>query len=207
MRILTRSIVVAIAAILVLSALAFVPAVFAQSSPVQVVNVTSHVVNDEDSGVCGYWALDHYNKQIAIYTTSTSGVYFVNETYEGFWQTFTGALSPNADCSTLTPLEGTTASGTFEGYAAFYVSGTLSPTMKTGGFIGTFNFGGSQSDVLNLVYSAQKGDTSYTDMLSFYFPGGYTFPSGYPSPFYFAYHYQGQTWIDASSGITGNIVT
>jgi len=198
---------------ILLASSALIPAVFA-SSPVQVVNVTAHVVNDEDSGQCGYWALDHYNKQISISLVS-GNIYLVNESFEGFWQTFAGALSPgSANCAT--PLEGTTASGTFQGSESFYVSGTLSPTAPTHGFIScnsssncqgsAFNFGGSASDILKLTYGSQTGDLTYTDMLSFYIPG-YAVLYSYPSPFYFAYHYQGQSWIDASSGITGNIVT
>jgi hypothetical protein len=192
-------------AVISLFALSLVPVVTAQGQPKLVVNVTAKVVNDEDSGLCGYWALDHYNKQIQIWQLS-SDTFLVKESYEGFWQTFAGAISPGADCTTDTPTEGTTAFGTFQGNLSFTVTGTFSPSKRTDGFIGAFDFGGTQADILLGTYSKQAGIPKFTDMVAFYIPG-YTVVSSAPQPFSFVYHYQGQTWIDSSSGISGNIVT
>lgn len=201
--------------VLLVTPLLIIP-VHAQSVT-QLVDAKAKVTSDEDSGFCGYWALDHYNKQINITTTDTSGTYFVNETYEGFWQTFQGALSPNGDCNAQTPREGATASGTFEGYVAFFVSGTFSPSKPTGGNLGTYNFGGTSSDVLNLVYAHQTGDATPVEMLNFYFAAGWTtscagtapLTSASGCPFSFTYHFHGQAWVDAynvPASSSGNIV-
>jgi|SRR5579875_219664 hypothetical protein len=199
-----KIVIPAVLACLLVGSLMPIVAVHAQSQ--LVVNVTAKVVNDEDSGLCGYWALDHYNKQIQIWQLS-SNTFLINESYEGFWQTFAGAVSPGADCTTNTPVEGTDASGTFQGYLSFTVTGTFSPgSYKTHGFIGTFDYGGSESDILKGTYANQVGIPNYVDALAFYIPG-YTVVTSAPSPFNFVYHYQGQTWIDSSSGISGIIVT
>jgi hypothetical protein len=181
------------------------PAHAANPSPRLVVNVTAKVTGDADSGACSYWAVDHYNKQIQIWQLP-DGNFLVIESYEGFWETAAGAVSPGASCSTDLPTEGATASGTFSGTLSFTLAGTFSPTADTNGFIGTFDFGTTLSDVQG-TYSTQTVDPAYTDMLSFYFPAGFSQVSGAPSPFAFTYHYQGQTWVDASTGLSGNIVT
>ncbi|MDG6899213.1 MAG: hypothetical protein JRM85_01775 [Nitrososphaerota archaeon] len=181
------------------------PAYATNSSPKLVVNVTAKVTGDADSGGCSYWAVDHYNKQIQIWQLS-DGNFLVKESYKGFWQTTTGAVSPGADCTKDLPVEGMTASGTFSGTLSFVATGTFSPTEQTNGFIGSFDFGTTASDLLG-TYSTQTVNPTYTDMLTFYFPSGFSYVPNTPSPFTFTYHYQGQTWVDASSGLTGNIVT
>lgn len=181
------------------------PAYAANSSPKLLVNVTAKVTGDADSGGCSYWAVDHYNKQIQIWQLP-NGNFLVNESYHGFWETTAGAVSPGADCSTTLPVEGATASGTFEGTLSFTATGLFSATLKTKGFIGSFDFGTTLSD-LHGTYSTQTVNPTYKDMLTFYFPGGFGYAPNTPTPFTFTYHYEGQTWVDAASGLTGNIVT
>jgi hypothetical protein len=206
----SKIVVVLIATLFLLSSLAVSGVVVsaASSQPQQIVNVTAHVINDEDSGACGYWAIDNYNKLVSI-TSEGNDIYLVNESYHGFSSTYAGAVSPgSSSCSSdQTTNEGMNASLTFQGTLSFYIRGTFAPTPQTYGFIGTFNFEGTVSDILLGTYSnGQTGPTSVTDMVGLYFPG-YTVVNSMPSPFYFIYHYQGQTWIDSASGLFGNIVT
>ena len=97
--------------VLVISAVLLAPAAFAHSSAdedkavkdneledeihedevpdgsVLVIDITHKVVNDEDSGNVGYWALDNYNKHVQVWKLP-DGRYYVEAKYEGKWQTF-----------------------------------------------------------------------------------------------------------------------
>jgi len=190
---------------ILVSSLVIMPIVSAQSQPVQVVNVTAKVMNDADSGACSYWARDNFNKLIKIWRLS-DGIFLVNESFSGFFETPAGAVSPNANCSTLQPTEGTTT-GTFHGTESFVISGAFAPTgvQPTNGFIGMYDFGTTLLE-LQGTYATQTVNPTYTNMLLFYFPGGFSYVPNTPTPFDFVYHYRSQTWIDSSAGLFGNIV-
>lgn len=145
-------------------------------------NIKMTVKNDEDTGFVGYWALDTYVKSVYVWDSpisAHSGAYAwcSLEQYSGTFQTFAGALSPENGVT-----EPSNGGGTMLGMIlyTFNTNATGSPStaflaFTTGakkhltGNIGTYNFGGTQSDILLGTYATQKGDTSYTNLYSFYF--------------------------------------
>src|SRR5207245_11567429 len=76
----------------------------------QVLGITFKVINDEDSGVFGYWALDTINRIVNVWQ-QPDGSFFVIATYSGEFTPFAGAVSPN-DLGTF---EIADATGTFQG--------------------------------------------------------------------------------------------
>ena len=90
---------------------------------VLVLNINHKVVNDEDSGNVGYWALDNYNRQIKVWELP-DGSFYVRTKYEGKWQTFEGAKSPGAGV-----VQSKDASGEFKGgYTATFTATSVTPT-------------------------------------------------------------------------------
>ena len=99
-----------------------------------------------------------------------------------------------------------TASRTFQGGYAGTFTGTLmsNPACPTHGFNGTFDFGGTQSDVLLGTYSHQTGDSGpLFDWTTVYFSSfsNFAYNRGW------TYHYQSQTWNNFYYGSSGDIVT
>lgn len=154
-----------------------------------IVNAKMTVKNDEDAGNAGYWALDHYVKSFIIWENvdSTPNTFCAEVQYKGTWTTFAGALSPAF--GVVQPANG---HGTMtEAYVALFTGTFLGNYCKTTrhitcvgnysrapliGNIGTFNYGGTQADIL-LPYSAQQGPTTYTSIYNLYFSGhaGFTY--------------------------------
>ncbi len=171
------------------------------SGSVLVLNVTYKVINDEDSGNVGYWALDNYKKHLQVWKVP-DGTFYAVARYVGKWRTFETALSPG----TGTPEE-KDASGTFQGgyIATFTFTGTFNPdNLKKKGKIGTFDYGGSKADVLLGTYgNGQTGAPEPFDVLSRYFPGyaDFTYLN-----WGWTYHYKSQTWNNFEYGTTGDIV-
>jgi len=176
----------------------------------QVLNINFLVTNDEDSGFVGYWALDSYIKTVQVWQDpNVPSNHFVTSTYLGLFQTFAGALSPQN--GVVEPKGG---AGILTGayFGQFTFTGTIS-SLKTSGYIGLYNYGGTKADVLKGTYGAgQTGDppTAFS-WLSTYFPG-YTSFTYLSSPsltggWVWTYHYFGQTWVNAASGSSGDIVT
>lgn len=164
-------------------------------------NLHYKVTNDEDSGNVGYWALDNYSKTVKVYAypgTIGSTQFYVVASYSGSWTTFKGALSPGAGVT-----EGADASGTFKGgYVAEFTATSMKASCTAGG-LGTFDFGGSESDILLGTYSKQTGDTSPYNYLTSCFNN--------PSNFQYinwgwTYNYKNQQWSNTQSGTTGDIV-
>jgi hypothetical protein len=163
---------------------------------VLVLNITYKVTNDEDSGNVGYWALDSYNKQLQVWQVPDGSFYAIAR-YEGKWQTFEGALSPGAGVAFT--MDG---SGTFKGgYVATFDSETFTSAF---GNIGTYDFGGTEADVLLGSYgSGQTGAPTAFDALGTYFPGYSSFT--YKS-WGWTYRYQDQRWFNFDTGTSGDIV-
>lgn len=130
-----------------------------------ILNINYNVTNGEDSGNVGYWALSNYNKQVQVLKAS-DGTFYVIASYNGSWNTFAGALSPEFGKS-----ESKDAVGTFQGGYVETFSGTFSPTRPTTGYVGKFDFSGTKSDILLGTYSKQTGDTPSFNDLSAYFTG------------------------------------
>ena len=161
-----------------------------------VLNITYKVVNDEDSGFAGYWALDSYNKHIQVWQQA-DGSFYATGSYEGKWQTFAGALSPMAGLPFSKD-----GRGTFNGGWV----GTFTAAEFTSAFgnIGTYDFGGTKADIRLGKYGAgQIGNTNSFDALGNYFPGysNFTYVS-----WGWTYKYQNQRWINADTGSSGDIV-
>lgn len=165
-----------------------------------VLTINYHVINDEDSGFVGYWALDHYSKTVQVYLVSTGtniNNYCAWETYDGGWQTFAGALSPQAGIT-----ESRTGAGNFNGYLELLFTGTL----KTSGTVNlsTKNYGGTSSDIILGSYGAgQKGPTSVYSWTNNFVTGF----AGGAEPIWGFFYYQGNSlgWTNAPTS-SGDII-
>lgn len=169
--------------------------VFAAPKPtgaVQVLNITYKVTNDEDSGLNGYWALDNYNKTIQVWL-QTDGIYYAVVGYIGKFNTVAGATSPGA----LAIKEGTGTGALKGSYTATFTADGLKAGLKNGN-IGTFDFGGTAQDVL-----ANGGNVNAYSWLGTYFTGADNFNY---IDWTWTYKYQSQTWVNSSSGNTGDVV-
>jgi len=161
-----------------------------------VLNVSYHVINDEDSGFVGYWALDHYAKNIQVWQTG-AGSYCAFITYDGGWHTFSGALSPQNGVT-----ESRDAAGNMNGFLEFTFTATSATQLS--GHLPTKNYGGTSSDILLGTYGAgQTGPTKVFSWTSIYFTG---FGNEVDTNWGFFY-YMGNTlaWTNAASGSSGDI--
>jgi hypothetical protein len=125
------------------------------------------VKNDEDSGIGGYWALDHFNEHLKVWKLA-DGSFYALKTYDGIFAAPTGGLSPNA---TSTQTE--SAFGDIGGGYVGTFTGTFAPgNQPISGNIGTFNFGGTMSDILLKTYgNGQTGVVPTFDWTTAYFSG------------------------------------
>ena len=168
------------------------------------VNATMKVINDEDSGNVGYWALDNYTKSITAWQTDPNS-YFANVIYNGTWCTFKGALSPGKGI-----VEPANGCGIMNGgYTATFNANTFNSLATTTGSIGTFNFGGTENDILLGSYSSnQIGSPNAFDWVTYYFPGYTNFEQPTWS---WTYTYnapvKNEQWINANTGTSGDILT
>jgi hypothetical protein len=171
------------------------------------VNINCKVINLEDPGTVGFWALDNAIVHLQIWGPSgppvpfslgppvqLPSIYYFVESVTGNWQTYAGALSPGAGI-----IQKSDASGTFEldvDYSAVYVAGFLNAfSLPTHGNIGTFDFGGTKADILlGTYYNGQIGSSGdffsaiqgmYTPFMALSITGA-TFGS--------TYHYRSQTF-------------
>jgi hypothetical protein len=185
-------------------------------STTPIITVTMQVSNDEDSGNVGYWALDNYQKQIAVWEnpTITTPTFCALVTYTGTWKTFAGALSPQNGVPELRGGSGDMNGG----YVATFTATLMpTPTKPVSGFIGAFNLGGTKADILLKTYSAQTGNTATADWLTFYFTSVTGF-ADFTQPIW-AWTYTletdgrntkagyGDMWVNANGGSFGDIVT
>jgi hypothetical protein len=168
----------------------------------KVLDVSALVTNDEDSGIVGYWALDSYCKTVQVWQDPNVPTnFYAIVTYNGAWQTFKGALSPQAGV-----LETKNAAGCMQG--GYFASFTANSVTSKFGYAGTFNNGGTKADILLGKYGAgQTGGSPTFDWTSKYFTGfanfnyinwGWTYSYGCGK--------QSQTWVNSASGNTGDIV-
>lgn len=130
--------------------------------------------NDEDSGLYGYWALDHFTENLKVWLLP-NGTYYAEKTYDGVFIAPQGASSPGSTSGPPTGLvQNVTSFGSIAGGYAGTFSGTFAPgTQKTSGYIGTFDYGGTLADVLLQSYgNHQVGDRHAYDWESAYFAGG-----------------------------------
>lgn len=161
-----------------------------------VLSITLKVVNDEDSGNVGYWALDDYNRQIKVWQLP-DGTYYAKAQYEGKWQSFAGTRSPGAG-KVMTK----DASGVMKGsYTATFTATSVTPTF---GNVGTKNYGGTKADVLKGTYGAgQLGPVTPFSYLGTYFTGVENFNYLHWG---WTYTYKNQRWNNFDTGTSGDIV-
>jgi hypothetical protein len=169
----------------------------------RVLSITYQVNNDEDTGLFGYWALDSYLKSVDVYQTP-GGSFYAAVFYSGTFTTFAGALSPEAGA-----VQAYGGTGSIVGGYILTFTGTLNPNpaYARSGFIGTFDFGGTKSDILLGTYALQSGDSNVFSYLSTYF-SSYNIIS--QSPWGWLYSFTGirpSTWCNSESGNYGDIIT
>lgn len=160
-----------------------------------VLNIVQKVINDEDSGYNGYWAIDNYNRHVQVWQMPSENCYYVIARYDGKWIDVINAPSPG-----IGTLEKTAVTGTYEGgyIGTFSATGLATPSLPFFGNIGTFDYHGTTSDVLaqtHLITPFNYRTTYFTAPTDLYYINwGWT------------YHYRSQTWNDfanvpqASSG-------
>ncbi len=166
---------------------------------VLILNINFKVTNDEDSGFSGYWALDNYNKHVQVWQVPDGSFYAIVR-YEGNFNTFSGALSPQNGAT-----ESKDATGHLSGGYIATFTGTFFPTLPTKGNIGGFDFGGTKADIILGTYgNGQLGPTTPFSYLSSYFTGVGSFNE---TPWGWTYQYEDQVWNNFSTGSSGDIVT
>lgn len=149
------------------------------------VNAVVKIINDEDSGYQGYWAIDNYTLNIKIWK-EPNGTFFFAFLYRGTATTYAGIPAPGT-----TGVEKDKGVAHFAGYVAGLLSGTFSPKTAAFGFLGMDNYSGSPS--LLGAYSTATAAPNSVDWLANFTPG-YTIIS---ETFSLSYFYHGQVWVDA----------
>ena len=172
----------------------------------------------------GYWALDNYVKTVQVWSLG-GNQYQIVATYKGTFTTYNGALSPQTTTPELAAEgPGSSATGTMVGeYLGTFTATTFNPnpanTLGAGllspyGNIGTYNFGGTPTDIAKGTYGVQTGNPTPFDVLSAYFPGytnfaqntwGWTYIYGQPNAVTGLYP-SNHIWNNNSAGNTGDIV-
>jgi hypothetical protein len=175
-----------------------------------VLSIQYTVQNDEDTGLIGYWALDNYVKTVQVWSLG-SDQYEAISTYSGTFTTYAGAKSPQNGVT-----EPTTETGTMYGeYVATFTATSFNPSnLVKSGNIGTYNFGGTQNDILLGTYSKQTGDpaSDVYDWLSAYFAGVPSSGAGSFNDVSWGWSYTitsgtSLVWNNNAVGNTGDIVT
>lgn len=119
-------------------------------------------------------------------------------TFIGTWQTFKGALSPQA--GTVQPKDGC---GWFSGgYTGTFTATSFKSAF---GYKGFYNYDGTKKDILLNNYGTQTGAPGYYDWMSIYFGVSYT-TFNYLT-WGWTYHYGSQTCNNNYILNTGDIVT
>lgn len=161
------------------------------------VNAVAKIMNDEDSGYQGYWAIDNFTLNVKIWMEPNETFFFAL-LYRGTATTYAGVPAPGVNGT-----ENGTGIAHFSGYIAGWFTGKLSTSEATHGFLGTFNYGGTPSFLG--PYSSASVPPNAVDWLAVYSPG-YSLSS---ETFSFTYFYDGQVWVDAinvPSAESGNII-
>src|SRR5574337_423220 len=109
--------------------------------------------NDEDSGIDGYWALDHLVQHLKVWQLP-NGTFYALKTYNGIFIVPQGGPNPAGLAHNQTESAFGITTG---GYVGTF-TGTFTPgSQPTSGNIGIFNYGGTTSDVLLGTYGNQIG--------------------------------------------------
>lgn len=165
-----------------------------------VINVNYKVKNSYDSGLVGYWAKIDYNERVQVWETP-EGWYYVIVHDTGKWETYEGALSPNAGTAQSMDI-----SGVFHGGYTMRIDGGLleEPLAKNRGYVGSSDWDGTQEYIELGTYSAQ-GPPILTPWRwhEQYFEDGYT--RSYIE-WGWTYRYKNQSWNNYHDGNSGEIL-
>ena len=132
--------------------------------PVMVLNIWWTIQNDEDSGLSGYWALDHDTTTLQVWQMP-DGSFYALKKYTGVFSAPQTVIGPGTAAAALSQ----SAFGTIQGGYMATFSGTFTPgSQPTSGYIGTKNYGGTITDVLT---AANHGDSTPYDWIAAYFGG------------------------------------
>jgi len=160
-------------------------------------DITFHVINGEDAGTYGYWALDNDMVRVRVWQVSkvsTFGAPYgefsaLFQITDGRWQTFVGALSPNKGVPELAD-----GSGTFSGCWSQTFAGVITPGQNMFGNMGIIDVGGSKSDIQLGTYELQTGNTNTTwDPITSYFTSPDQFADESVPYYWELYRYKCQT--------------
>jgi len=130
-----------------------------------ILDITYLVQNDEDSGIGTYWALDRMHEHLTVWQLP-NGTFYAIKQYNGIFITPQGATDPAGTTTQTESSYGTIVGGYTATFTGLFTPGT----QPVRGDIGTFNYGGTVSDVLLNSYNApQKGDPTPYDFTTAYF--------------------------------------
>lgn len=131
----------------------------------QILDISYTAQNDEDSGIVGYWALDHFREHLKVWNLADGSFYALKQ-YDGIFASPQGALDPG----TGTHVQNESSFGVVTGGYVAIFNGTFAPgTNPTRGNTGAFNYGGTTSDILLNTYDKQTGAPHPYDWVSAYF--------------------------------------
>ncbi|AYV81328.1 MAG: hypothetical protein Harvfovirus27_17 [Harvfovirus sp.] len=132
----------------------------------KILDVHFDAYNGEDRGKCGYWAVINARIEVIAWQLSTGEIYVVAKV-DDIWNTIKGARAPNSKNCTV--LQKADASGNIkEIINAYLPKGTTITLEKTCGYVGTFDLGGSYSDLL-LPADDQKPPISPITIINSFF--------------------------------------
>jgi len=143
--------------------------------PKLVLSVTWKVVNDEDGGVVGYWALDTYTIAVQMWQLQAgpyANDYYWTQTESGIFQTLQGAHSPNNSAVEPAPGYGVVTMGAWGFVNNTTVEKFTPGSQPTQGYLGVKNYGGSTNSTVAGTY-AVTGDTNMWFWYTAYFAPGY----------------------------------
>ena len=153
-----------------------------------IVNVNQKIINDVDSAVgSGYWAFDEEIRHINVVDLG-DGNYCATVQYQGSFETVAGDSPQN------TGEVGDGVVGTFQGgYTATFTATSFTPSERTKGSIGTFNYACTIDGVCS----------GYEDWTTFYFEG----VDNFDLPWWGWVYHAGNngSWVNVSSGNSGDI--
>jgi hypothetical protein len=149
-------------------------------------NITFTVSNDEAAGNYGYWAILNYSKNVQAYSAA-NGTYNATIVSTGTWSTVKGARSPATGI--IEPTNGT--GRFFMVYHTTIVYAAPNASKKSEGVIGSYDFGGSASDLLRSEYNQTGPRTPFNWVTSYFGNSAVLYVSG----IYARFTYDNNTYL------------
>jgi|HubBroStandDraft_1064217.scaffolds.fasta_scaffold51853_1 hypothetical protein len=138
------------------------PAPPASDNAKLVLHIRWTAINDEDSGLSGYWALDSYSVNLYVWHIQSgplTGAFEYIQLFSGIWSTPQGAGSPQHNYT-----ENATQTGALSGALLGWFNGTTTfgSGSLTGVSLGTINYTGTTQDLLNRTYTGTGDKSSFS---------------------------------------------